>query len=164
MSSMAFREMRFGELDYFIWMHGTEAPENDKWQASIEAMRAYVRAHDNKFDNYRGLVFTDGGAPTASQRADLNSIYGGRPVKVAVIANSAFVRAVITALTWFDLKIKAFAPKEIAAALDHIGVRPVERRRLFTELRAMEAECGGRINIYRSAAEAFEACGPAQRA
>jgi hypothetical protein len=164
MSNMVFRELKLGDFDYFIWMHGTEAPENDKWQASIEAMRAYVRAHDNKLDNYRGLVFTDGGAPSASQRADLNSIYGGRPVKVAVIANSAFVRAVITALTWFDLKIKAFAPREIGGALDHIGLRTTERRRLFTELKAMELECGGRITVCRGAAEAFEPAKPTQTA
>jgi len=62
---------------------------------------------------------------------------------------------VITALTWFDLKIKAFSPKDITHALDHIGVRAGERKRLWNELKTMEPECG-RIEIFRTASAALD--------
>jgi len=144
-------------------MHTTQSPSTAEWKASIEAMRAYAEQHKNSLDRYRGLVFTDGGAPSALQRGDLNEIYGGRPIKVAVIASSAFVRAVITALTWFNLKIKAFAPKEVLEAFDHIGIRAPEQKQLWQQLSEMEAECG-RVEVFRAAAMALDAVKVRKRA
>jgi hypothetical protein len=150
MKTMSFRRLSYGGLDYYVWMHTNEAPGQGEWDESMQALASYARETNDDFTRWRGLVFTDGGAPSALQRAQLSAIYKDRPVRVSVISRSPFVRAVVTALTWFNLKIKAFSPGDIGRAFEYLDVRPADEKRLWNELAQMEAECR-RVDVVRAA-------------
>jgi hypothetical protein len=150
MKTMSFRRLSYGSLDYFVWMHTNEAPGPDAWDESMQALAAYAKETRDDLSRWRGLVFTDGGAPSAVQRAQLSAIFKDRPVRVSVISRSSFVRAVVTALTWFNLRIKAFSPADVGRAFEYLEVRPPDQKRLWNELAQMEAECR-RVEVLRAA-------------
>ena len=68
------------------------------------------------------LVATKGGGPTSTQRKYLNDLLAGRHVPVAVMSSSTAVRGVVTALSWFNRKIKAFPPEGLADALTYLEI------------------------------------------
>ena len=48
---------------------------------------------------------------------------GGKSVPVAVVTPSKMTRGVVTALSWFNDKIKAFQPAEFPQALKHLDLQ-----------------------------------------
>jgi hypothetical protein len=69
------------------------------------------------------LVFTDGGAPNATQRSEINDWLRGRSIRTAVILSSPLVRGIVTALNWFNRDIKPFAPKDWRGAMSFVGIQ-----------------------------------------
>ena len=67
------------------------------------------------------LVVTDGGAPNAKQRSEINTHFVGR--KVAVLTDSKVALAVLTALFWFNKSMRGFAAEEYEPALRYLGTR-----------------------------------------
>lgn len=113
--------------------HGDSAPSDAEW-------KEYLALLERSLPGVTGiLVTTDGAAPDAGQRAGMVRLLdkvGGR-FRTAVITTSRVARGVVTLLGWFNSDIRAFAPSELHAGLDHLGV-PAEsherehlRRRLL---------------------------------
>lgn len=126
-------EMRWRRLDdLMVLVHSPRAPTDDEW-------RAYVDAFDDELlARGRCIVFTDGGAPTTNQRRIIQQMTVTRPFPTAVITKNRAVRGVITALSWFNAGIRAFAPEDLAGALHYLDASDREDAiaRARDELRA----------------------------
>lgn len=126
---MAFRAIE-GVL---VALHGRSNPSHDEWEA-------YIHYHKNSAIHcLRTLVVTDGGGPDAKQRAMTNEYLKGVPMVVAVCTDSTFVRGIVTAMSWFNPRIKAFSKAQIQDALEYLGIAPVVARRIITEVTKMRS-------------------------
>ena len=113
--------------NFIVFVHGSLAPSADEWQKLI----GLFRTHPN-LSLLRTLVFTEGGAPNAAQRADLAAVIGSVKMPVSVITDSIIARGAGTALSWLNPALRLFAPKDFDDALDHLGATGHERRTLRT--------------------------------
>lgn len=98
-------------------LHGEAAPSEAEWDRYCAAIPR-VLAHPNGM----GMVLTDGGTPTTAQRDRMRKVDGGAVRCNAIISDSAIVRGVVTAVSWFNPKICAFAPDEFSRACKLIGL------------------------------------------
>jgi hypothetical protein len=117
----------------FIVAHGRESPTPEEWSAFLKAMELDL-------PNLRGiLVFTAGGSLNARQREQIELLTTRGNLRVAVLTDSVVVRGVVTALSWFKVQIKAFAPNAEQSALEHLGVEPAARAAVLASLREIKA-------------------------
>src|SRR5688572_20883798 len=77
----------------FVCVHTADAPTDAEWEQVLTGLRAPMQSNGGI------LVFTEGGAPNARQRARLNEALAGRKLPVSVITPSSIARAVATAIT-----------------------------------------------------------------
>jgi hypothetical protein len=116
-----------------VCAHTERAPSDEEWAAVIACIQPIQDPH-----TIRILVHTDGGAPTATQRALLNSRVGTAKPPLAVMTPSSIARAAATAISWFSPSTRVFRPEDIAGAIRHLAV-PQESvavlRRTLAELR-----------------------------
>jgi len=103
--------------DLFVVIHPATPPNDDDWMDYLRSWRPL------DMTRMRTLVFTDGGGPNAAQRKLANDALGGKASLTAVVSASQLVRGMVTALSWFNPKIKAFAPEEALEAFHYLGVR-----------------------------------------
>lgn len=112
----------------FIVVYGAENPTDEEWRDYLDL----VERHG--IDRTMQLIATDGGGPTAAQRRVLNDILAGRAVPVAVVSESARVRMIVTGLSWFNRRIKAFPETGLRDAIAYLEI-PASRTDLI--MRAM---------------------------
>jgi hypothetical protein len=108
----------------FLVVYGATNPTDDEWRDYL----ALVKRHG--IDRTMQLVITDGGGPSPLQRRDLNDLLAGRPVPVAVVSASPRVRAIVTALSWFNRRIRAFPPSGLRDAIAYLEI-PASRTELI---------------------------------
>jgi hypothetical protein len=119
------KNMAFKVIDrLFLVVYGASNPTDEEWKYYLEV------TEQHGIDRTTQLIFTDGGGPTSTQRKYLNDLLAGRTVPVAVISGSATIRGVVTALSWFNRKIKAFPPSGLGDALAYLEV-PATRAELI---------------------------------
>lgn len=115
-----------------VFVHGSVAPSDPEWESVLDY---YRQVPDSS--RLRALVYTDGGAPDAKQRARLVELSHTK-ARIAVLTASAFARAAGIAVSWFNPHLRLFKPSEVERALDHLEVTPEERvelRRILAELK-----------------------------
>lgn len=97
---------RFEFLDngHVVMLHGTGAPPTEAWRDYLLQLR------DKDLTKMGLLCFTNGGAPDATQRQELNQVIAGRYYARAIVHRSALVRGVVLAVSWFAPGVKAFSP------------------------------------------------------
>jgi hypothetical protein len=110
-----FVNISVGEV--MLVAHTAKPPDQREWDAYVAAL---VKRDVEKL---RSLVFTDGGAPNTAQRSQLNKALEGKTSTGAVVSPSTMVRGVVTALSWFNPKIRAFAPNEVNDAFAYLDIR-----------------------------------------
>ncbi|NUP10870.1 MAG: hypothetical protein HOW73_32905 [Polyangiaceae bacterium] len=111
--------------NYVVCVHGNLAPSSSEWAKLVRMYRAHPSLADA-----RTLVYTDGGAPNAAQRADLSAVIGPSKMLTSIITHSVIARAAGTALTWLNPGLRVFSPADFDKALDHIGALGIDRRTL----------------------------------
>jgi hypothetical protein len=112
-----------GRVDVVV--HGRYRPTTLEWEEYINHARANVGIKD-----LRVLVRTHGGSPDADQRktmADMARQDYSHPPRVAMVTDSAVVRAVMAVATAFNPHIKCFAPDEISLAYAYLALDDHER-------------------------------------
>ena len=114
-----------------ICVHNAKAPNQREWSEYVNALKKL------QLDKACQIVFTTGGAPSASQRKDITDLTTGRHHKVAVVTPSTIVRGVVTALNWFNPDVTAFAPDGMRAAFEYLGVSGMDVRMILLELRVL---------------------------
>ena len=116
------KTLTFGRTAGVLVLVHTKAPPD---QAEWEAYLAEVVAVRQASKATTLLVVTDGGAPDASQRAQLAQAYGDDPTVTAVCNASPVVQRVITAVGWITrARLRGFAYDDVAGALAYLGVPP----------------------------------------
>jgi hypothetical protein len=109
--------------NYVVVVHNALPPISSEWNHMIEVYKGHPSP-----DVLRCLVFTEGGSPTAAQRADLTSALPNRKMMVSVVTQSVLARAAGTAIAWLVPGLRIFSPNDFEKALDHIGAVGVDRR------------------------------------
>jgi hypothetical protein len=119
-----------------ITVHTNRSPSEAEWDAYF---RELVK-HDPK--TLKSLNFTDGAAPNGAQRKQVNDFLQGRTSRCAVVTASPFVRGAVTALSWFNSEIKAYAPDNADAALEYLDVRSQELMLVRREIQLLRKRMG----------------------
>lgn len=117
----------------FIVVYGSHNPTNEEWERYLAA----VERHG--FESTVQLIVTEGGGPDSPQRKLLNDKLKGRSVPVAVISRNPIIRGVVTALSWFNTKIRVFVPSHFADALRHLGLPAADGKALEQEVNELRA-------------------------
>jgi hypothetical protein len=123
--------------DLMILVHTSRPPSTDEWATYISTISKLDPA------KFQTLVFTDGGAPSSTQRKEVTEALGGRASRGAIVSASMLVRGVVTALSWFNPLIRAFSPDEVADALQYLCVPRDEEPRVWAEVQRLREQLGG---------------------
>lgn len=118
-----------------VCIHSAEAPSKEEWDGVMQ-----VVADELALGRLRILVSTEGGAPNATQRAKLRDVLGHSKPPIAVMSSSSLVRAVCTAISWFNPQMRQFPPESLPAALDHLGIPLPDRAALVRGFEEAKAE------------------------
>ena len=92
------------------------------------------------FDRAKFLGVTRGGAPTPAQRKELTDTLRGRELQAAIVSDVRLVRGVVTALSWFNRKIRAYSMGEMEQALEYLEVPEGKRDRVRATVRHLEID------------------------
>ncbi len=111
-----------------------DSPHDAEWREFLKLMEAN---HGN-FDKLRILVVTEGGGPNSAQRARLQTVLNGKPVRVAIVTDSAKSRFIASAVSLFNRDHRGFSKSEMQAAYEHLGLTPMERRLVEQALAQMD--------------------------
>jgi hypothetical protein len=118
-----------------VCVHGSLAPLQTEWNAILDL----YRTHPN-VSSLRTLVYTEGAAPSAAQRADLSSTLGKVKMPTAVMTSSTISRAAGTALSWLNPGFRVFSATDFEGAFTHLGASSAERRQLREAVDEMKNE------------------------
>jgi len=120
----------------FIVVYGASDPTDEEWGGYLEL----VERHG--VERTMQLICTDGGEPSSVQRRRLNLLLAGRTVPVAVVSGSARVRGTVTALSWFNRKIKAFPPSGLREAIAYLEIPATRTELIEREIIKLRGELG----------------------
>jgi Ni,Fe-hydrogenase III small subunit len=137
MATMVFERSALG----LVMVVGNDAPSDGEWDAYVADI---AQAVSEKLPP-RSLVYTAGGAPTPAQRMRLEKVTQAAPgAKVAILVGSTFARGVVNAFALFDPGYRAFAPKDVHAAMDYLGASPTQARDADVTLMRLRMQLGVR--------------------
>jgi hypothetical protein len=123
--------------DFLVFVHTEDPPSDEEWD---QLMTAFKQVPDLR--RCRVLVLTAGGAPNARQRQVVNAILKQATPPVAIVSSSMVARAVVTAMGWFNPRMKAFAEEDISGAFAHLDATEVDRGRLSQAVNELRRELG----------------------
>lgn len=129
----------FLDTNHIVMLHGVSPPPADGWRDYLHQIR------DKDLTNVGLLSFTNGGAPDAAQRQELNQVVRGRYFARAIVHRSALVRGVVLAVSWFAPGVKAFSPWTWPAAAEHAHFKPEELANVALQVRRLHAGMSERI-------------------
>lgn len=118
-----------------IWVHADKPPTDAEWEAGL----AFFKDAPDP-SRLSAIIYTEGGAPNAAQRARLNAVLGDAKVKIGMLTASIAARAAGVAVRWFNPELSIFEPDEVDAALDHIQLPPEQRSEVKRVLNEMKNE------------------------
>ena len=122
-----------------ITINTSRPPTDEEWNDYVETYRKRGP------ETLRTLVFTDGGAPNSAQRKKVNEMLDGKTTRAAVISPNSMVRGVVTALSWFNPKIKVFAPEQLDDAFRYLEIRGAEIDTVWQVIRKLQSKLGGEV-------------------
>jgi hypothetical protein len=132
--------------NYIVSAHNNRAPTDAEWRAVLDQYKQRV----NNIDSVRVLVYAEGGAPNARQRAALNDVTVGTALRVAILTSSPISRAVGTAMGWFNPLFRVFGPEEVGRGLDHLQIAGLDRQRVSRMLADARLELFGPRRMARA--------------
>lgn len=105
--------------ELFVLDHGIANPSDAEWNGFIEDVRPLIARTRPKL-----LIRSQGGAPDASQRARVAEAYGVEDPDLALLSDSPFAHALVTAFRWLGLakRTRVFRYDETDAALDFLAL------------------------------------------
>ena len=120
-----------------IVAYGAGPPTEPEW---LDYVRLIAR---QGVERTMQLVFTEGGEPTAVQRRQLDALFAGRAVPVAIVSDSARVRGTAMLLSWVNRQVKAFRPSQLGDALAYLEIPTTRGDLIERELRKLVSEVEG---------------------
>jgi hypothetical protein len=139
----AKKTMAFGKVgEVMLLVHNKVAPGDEEWNAWVE----YAFRHFSPGSMLKCLIVTEGGAPTPTQRLSMNErlseylIDNPKALRNAIVTASAFVRGVVTALSWFHPGYCAFSPAHLDDAMQYLDVPDESRTEVRTLIKALQGQ------------------------
>lgn len=117
---------------YGVFVHGVTPPTVEDWN-SILAMWSEIP----DIKSFRVLVFSQGAAPNAVQRAELSKVLGAVRPRIAVVTSSLLPRMAGKAFALFIPEFRVFDVNQLDAALSYLELGSDRARveRTLSELR-----------------------------
>jgi hypothetical protein len=130
------------DLTVVLWLHtAKDSITPTEWDEAMSRVVGHIRDHAVSPDRLRSLVVSDGGAPSAAQRADLNERFSrGTVVKNAVVTtvlDNPIKRGIATALAWVNPGFRFYQPSGFLDGVAHLDLA-AHRDALWAELVAMQ--------------------------
>jgi hypothetical protein len=92
------------------------------------------------FDSVRMLVVTEGGGPTPIQRKSMNNVLDGKELLTAVVTDDIVIRGTVTALSWFNKKIRSFPAASLDDALEYLDVPDAQIELVVREVDVLRSQ------------------------
>lgn len=121
--------------DLVLGLHAKDNPSDEDWNEYVNATRSVLERHGS----VKVLAYSMGGGPNSVQRTKANELFKDRPQLIAVMLNSALVRGIVTALSWFNPMIRAFNIDQLDEACRYLqlsSTASAEVHRMLTRLHA----------------------------
>ncbi|MCA9653446.1 MAG: hypothetical protein H6712_11250 [Myxococcales bacterium] len=119
-----------------VGVHGPDDPNDADWTAYLNAGREIMATGQDLCV----LAYSLGGGPNSVQRSQVNDLFKNRPQRVAVMLNSALARGAVTALSWFNNRIKAFNLEQVDEACRHLELSEAHTRRVKAALERLREQ------------------------
>jgi hypothetical protein len=116
-----------------ILRENADTPTDKDWDEFLDILVE----NRPRFPSLKILVMTDGGGPNMNQRKRLEKALDKRPVRVAVVSDSARVRFIVSTIAFLNPEIRTFSRKEIDDAYEHLSLTPRERKLAETAIEEM---------------------------
>lgn len=116
--------------------------KQDATNEDVAEIIKVIRTLDLK--QIRMLTYTMGGTLSAPQRKAINAVVDGYNTPLAVLIANPLARGVITALSWFNRNVKAFAPDDELEAFSYLGIPDDLHQHCSDELRRLIEDMEGR--------------------
>src|SRR5688500_8994301 len=100
---------------------GTEPANEREWRDLLTELG------QQDLTKLRVLIATDGGGPSAEQRASLKLTMAGRSVRTAVVSDSIKVRFTIATIALINKEHHGFSRRELSQAYNFLQLTPAER-------------------------------------
>lgn len=142
---LAWGKLRSGVC---VVLHDNRAPSDDAWNACIRHISVWAGE-----PRACAIIFTDGGAPTSTQRKLLSAVFSHSP-PTAVVSDALVVRFVVSAFALASPKIATFTPADMPKVFPHLEVGNVAARASMSELVMEGARLGGRFRTVQLAIDA----------
>jgi hypothetical protein len=126
--------VRFEET-YAVFVHGDQPPTDPEWD---RVMAEYRTVRDPA--SVSVLVYSDGGAPTATQRAQLVRIMGRSVPRAAVLTRSVVAKIAAKAVGLFAKQLRVFDTAQLDAALTHLELDEHDRAGMLRSLSELRSE------------------------
>ncbi len=134
------RRVSSSDGEVILFLHTDRQFPLSDWSFAFDEIREAERNCGKDLARFRIMPITDGGAPNTPMRAQLTEWLGGRAVPIAVLTNSTLARGVVTAISWFNPKIRAFAPNRWRDAAEHVALTASEEKLILGALDEMDKE------------------------
>jgi hypothetical protein len=118
-----------------VFVHTKQDPGDEEWAQALGLWKEQLVVPE-----LCGLIYTAGGAPNAAQRARLNELLAGRPIRIAVLTGSQMARTVGVAIRWFNPNFRMFEPNDFDGAMQHLAVKEHEAGVLREMVRQLRRE------------------------
>lgn len=92
------------------------------------------------FGRVRMLVVTEGAGPGPVLRKQMNTALGGQELQTAVVTDDFVIRGVVTALSWFNRRIRWFPYTALDDALEYLNVPDFRVDAIVKEVGYLRAE------------------------
>jgi hypothetical protein len=145
MSSIVGKNLavRFEE-SYAVFVHADQNPSDSEWDRVIDEYRKIAKPSAVKV-----LVYSDGGAPTATQRAHLVRMLGRPLPRVAVLTKSVMAQIAAKAVGLFAKELRVFDTSQIDPACSHLQLTEHDRAGLLRALSELRSELSTANTVQR---------------
>jgi hypothetical protein len=128
MATMVQRLIPADTGDILLAAHSAQPPTQAEWSTYVSNCRQVLSHTTQVGGTARVLAMSDGGGPTAAQRAELKSVIAASKTasRTAVMHSNRMLRGIVTAVSWFNPGIKSFAIHEFDQAMVFLGVNDTE--------------------------------------
>lgn len=120
-----------------IVVHGPQDPSDLEWRSMLRDEKERGEPEDG-----RTLIVSYGGGPNGQQRAVLGQQIGNKPKPACIMTASVVVRAITSALLFFNRNMKVVSLTESKQAYAFLGLSVKERNSADTVRRELERELG----------------------
>jgi hypothetical protein len=132
MKTVAYKLVR----NLLISVHGSDPVSAQQFPEVLATFRKL------DYRTVKMLVVTEGGGPTPQQRKEMTTAMAGEQMLTAVVSDAVMIRGIVTALSWFNPKIRSFRTSDIDGALRYLEVSSAR----FEDIRGEVAELQSQLH------------------